>query len=156
MPVFTPERTLNYLQKTTAVVDYLFHGMSNERAKQLAPGISGWNALEVMGHLVDLEAIFTARVHRILNETNPTFDRLNPDQMAADHGYAQQDIQQQVAKFLQLRREFITLLTSLSEEQWTRGGIHPTYGPMTLLDLATNTALHDLNHLGQISEVLGQ
>jgi hypothetical protein len=155
MSPFTPQRSLNYLEKTTVVISYLFKDMTTERSKQLAPGVSGWSALEVMGHLVDLEAIFTARLKRMLNEENPTFEKTDPDQMAIDHAYASQDIQQQVTKFITLRQEFIALLKSLSEEQWNRTGVHPAYGPMTVLDLATNTPLHDLNHLGQISEALG-
>lgn len=155
MPPFSPQRSLNFLQKSTEVVRYIFKDMTTDRAKQLAPGISGWSALEVMGHLVDLEPVFTARVRRVLVEENPAFTAVDADQLAKDHAYAQQDIQQQVAKFIHLRGEFIALLTSLSEEQWTRSGVHSAYGQMTILDIATSTALHDLNHLGQIAEALG-
>ncbi len=155
MPVFTPQRSLMNLQKSIDIISFLFKGMSTERAKQLAPGIVGWSALEVMGHLVDLESVFTARIRRVLVEDNPAFTPIDPDQLAIDNAYAQQDIQKQVAKFIQLRKELIALLNTLTEEQWSRGGIHPSYGPMTILDIATNTPLHDHNHLGQIAEALG-
>lgn len=155
MAIFTPERSLNYLQKTTVVLRHIFKDMTTEQATQLAPGVSGWNALEVMGHLVDLEEIFTVRVRRMLTENKPEFEKTDPDDMAIKHDYAHQDIQDMLERFLQLRREFIVLLKSLRPDEWERRGVHPSYGVISVLDLATNTALHDLNHLGQISEALG-
>ena len=73
MAIYTPQRTLTFLQKTPVILNHLFHDMTTERAKQLAPGITGWSGLEVVCHLVDLEEIFTVRVRRMLSENKPAF-----------------------------------------------------------------------------------
>lgn len=156
MALFTPERTLNFLSKTPQVLTYIFHDMSTERAKQLAPGVSGWNALEVLCHLVDIEEAYIVRVRRMLAETKPTFAGTDPDGLALQHEYAKQDLHDMLERFIQLRRELIAILRALRPDEWERRGIHPSYGLMTVLELATNVPLHDLNHLGQISEALGK
>jgi hypothetical protein len=52
---------------------------------------------------------------------------------------------------LRARREgLITLLDSLTSEQWRRPGLHPQQGPATVLDVAINIGLHDIDHLEQL------
>ena len=47
-------------------------------------------------------------------------------------------------------------LEGLDEAQLARPGIHPETGAMTILHLAINTVLHDVDHMEQISRVLGR
>jgi hypothetical protein len=129
--------------------------MTTERAKQLAPGIKGWNALEVMCHLFDLEEVYFMRAKRIIAENKPEFPAVDQVALVIQHDYAHQDIQDMFARFVQLRQEFVAFLTPLQEDQWSRRGVHPSSGVITLLEHATNVSLHDLNHLGQMTEALG-
>jgi hypothetical protein len=57
--------------------------------------------------------------------------------------------------YIQKRRDFTGLLESLTSEQWMRRGIHPATGETTILTLALNTALHDIDHMGQIVQTFG-
>ena len=57
-------------------------GMSPEQA--VARPIPGrWSVLEVVCHLVDTDANIAHRLKRILSEDRPTFDRVQPDPVAA-------------------------------------------------------------------------
>lgn len=37
---------------------------------------------------------------------------------------------------------------------WLRAGTHPAQGPATLLDVAINAGLHDVDHLEQLARCL--
>ncbi len=155
MAMFTAEKALRAMEKTPLVLKYILHDMTNERAKQLAPSAKGWNAVEVMCHLVDFEEIFFTRAKRMISENKPSFESSDPDGLATLHDYAHQDIQDMFERFVQLRKEHIAFLRPLQEEEWSRRGIHSAAGVITVLEQATNMGLHDLNHIAQMTEALG-
>ncbi|MEP6988749.1 MAG: DinB family protein [Chloroflexota bacterium] len=155
MAMFTAEKAIRAMEKTPLVLKYILHDMSNERAKQLAPTAKGWNALEVMCHMTDFEDIFFTRAKRMISENKPEFESTDPDAVARLHDYAHQDIQDMFERFVQRRQEFIAFLTPLQEEEWSRRGVHSTAGVITVLELATNMGLHDLNHIAQMTVALG-
>ncbi|MBI1278415.1 MAG: hypothetical protein GC179_09830 [Anaerolineaceae bacterium] len=155
MAMFTAEKAIRAMEKTPLVLDYIIRDLSNERAKQLASNAKGWNALEVMCHLVDIEDIFFSRAKRMIGENKPEFSPTNPDELAVQHDYAHQDIHDMFERFVQRRQEFIAFLTPLQEEDWSRRGVHPSSGVITVLELATNVGLHDLNHIAQMTVALG-
>jgi hypothetical protein len=155
MAMFTADKALRSMEKTPVVLKYILHDLTNEQAKQLAPTAKGWNALEVMCHLVDLEEVYFARAKRIIAENKPEFPAVDQVALVTEHDYAHQDIQDMYERFVQLRKEFVAFLTPLQEDQWSRRGVHPSSGLITLLEHATNVSLHDLNHLAQMTEALG-
>jgi len=155
MAMFTADKALRAMEKTPLILKYILHDLSNESAQQLAPTAKGWNALEVMCLLVDLEDIFFTRAKRMISENKPEFPTTNPDELAIQHDYAHQDIYDMYERFVERRKEFVAYLTPLQEEEWSRRGVHPSSGVITVLELATNVGLHDLNHIAQMTEALG-
>ncbi len=155
MTMFTAEKAIRAMEKTPLVLKYIIHDLTNERALQLAPTAKGWNAVDVMCHLVDFEEIFFARAKRMISENKPEFESSDPDGLAIRHDYAHQDIHDMFARFVQLRKEHIAFLTPLHEEEWSRRGVHSAAGVITVLEQATNMGLHDLNHIAQMTEALG-
>ncbi len=155
MAMFTAEKAVKAMDKTPLVLKYILKDLTNEQAKQLAPTAQGWNALEVMCHMMDFEEIFFSRAKQMINQNKPEFPQSDPDGLAITHEYAKQDIDDIYERFAQLRKEHIAFLSSLEEEQWSRRGIHFSAGLITVLEQATNMGLHDLNHLAQMTEALG-
>jgi len=155
MAMFTAQKAISSMEKTPIVLNYILHDMTNEQAKTLAPTAKGWNALEVMCHLFDLEEVYFMRAKRIIAENKPEFPAVDQEALVTQHDYAHQDIQDMFERFVQLRKEFVAFLTPLQEEDWSRRGVHPSSGVITLLEHATNVSLHDLNHLAQITVALG-
>lgn len=155
MAMFTVEKALRAMEKTPLVLKFIVKDLTNDQAKQLAPTAQGWNALEVMCHLVDFEEIFFSRAKQMISENKPEFPKSDPDGLAIQHEYAKQDIHDMYDRFVQLRREHVAFLSALQDDQWSRRGVHFAAGVITVLEQATNMGLHDLNHLAQMTEALG-
>lgn len=115
-----------------------------------------WNVVFIVCHLRDLEAAYLHRIQLMLQEDNPTFPANDNRQMSIDHHYAEADLRAALAEFEDLRRQFIALLNTLSDDQWERCGQHPYFGETTILTQAVNNAIHDLDHIEQIARALGK
>ena len=147
-----PSKALRTLRKTPVLLDALLEDVTQEQAEALHDG--DWNAIFVVSHMRDFEAITAQRVRDLLSRPNPTFAVVSNDELIRDHNYAAADLRQVMGEIARLRRELITLLESLADEQWLLAGVHPSQGPATLLDVAINAGLHDVDHLEQIVRCL--
>ncbi|GIK64671.1 MAG: hypothetical protein BroJett018_24650 [Chloroflexota bacterium] len=155
MPLLTQEKALRSLRKTPGILRAVLRGVDQQTAASLTDGPDGWNVVFIVCHVADYEMIYTERVRRILNEEEPQFDSpMDNDEMPIAHRYAEQQLSHMVGVFEERRRKFIALIESLNEEQLARRGYHPVSGYGTALDYAINAALHDVNHIEQITKVL--
>ena len=155
MPMFTSEKALRSLRKTPVILAGILDNVSQERAQQATDGPDGWNGIEIVGHLLDYEEIFFERAKRMLAEDKPALEGYDQDALVKDHDYAHQNLQDVFQRFVTLRRTFINLLTTLTDEEWARQGVHPQSGEITVLEHAINITLHDVNHIEQIVRTVG-
>lgn len=154
MALLSKGKALRSLPKTIALLRFILHDVTQEQAMNSWDG--DWNVVYVVCHLRDLEAAYLERVRMMLTEDNPTFPSNDQNAMAIDSNYAQADLRTALAEFEALRREFIALVRTLSDEQWERRGQHPYFGETTILTQAMNNAIHDLDHIEQIARALGK
>jgi hypothetical protein len=152
--MLSTEKALRSLRKTPAILDFVLRDVDQSRAQTARDGKDGWNVLEVVCHLNDLETIYTERARLILAQDNPHFAPVDQVGLVAANRYAEQHFRQMLARFHEKRGQFLALLEGLTPEQWERHGVHPETGDTTLRELAVNTALHDLNHIEQIVKAL--
>jgi hypothetical protein len=68
--------------------------------------------------------------------------------------YQQQDFTSVCATFFATRQAFLQTLNALSEEQWTRKGIHDGTFPVTLKEVILQVIMHDIDHIEQIMHLL--
>jgi hypothetical protein len=149
------EETMAILSRTPATLDALLRGqpaiwtMRNE-------GGDSWSAFNVIGHLIDGERVnWIPRAQMILeygeSEVFVPFDRLAHMKSNQD-----QSIEQLLDTFSKLREENLTTLAgwNLQPEDLDRRGMHPTFGPITLSNLLSTWAMHDLTHLHQLTRIL--
>ncbi len=155
MPTLTPEKALRDFPKTPVILNVILRGVDQARAQSATDGPDGWSVLEVVCHLNDFEQIFFERARRIVENDLPRFESIDPNELAKSSGCAQQDLAEVVASYVSRRRAFLAFLRGLTLEQWQRKGIHYAYGEMSLVELVTNTTLHDVNHIEQIVKALG-
>jgi uncharacterized damage-inducible protein DinB len=148
------KRNNEMIRLSCATLGNIVQGLSRERATTLRDGPDGWTTLEVLCHLRDFEQIFYERLQTTLAEESPTFPTPDPDAMAIELRYNEQDLQAVYADFQAARERFIAAAGALSEEQLARSFIHPLRGPETIADIALNIARHDLVHLEQITRIL--
>ena len=143
------------MRKTPLILQRTLQPITQEMAQSLCDGNDGWNILYIVCHLYDYEQIYTERARLMLELNNPTFPVVpGNDELSEQHQYQNQDMGEILDGYLTRRQEFIKLLEGLSDEQWARQGIHRQTGESTVLHLAINTALHDIDHIGQIVQAM--
>ncbi|MBZ0277715.1 MAG: DinB family protein [Anaerolineae bacterium] len=117
-------------------------------------GGSGWSVLQVLCHLRDFEAVFLHRAHLTAEQDVPALPFPNPDELAAEKKYHEQNVHAVYAEWQQIRADYLNFHEELPEAAWERVANHPTRGLITIQDQFTITAWHDVNHLEQLMRVL--
>lgn len=115
-----------------------------------------WSIKEIMCHLRDMEReAYLARYQRMLGEDNPFMPNVDQNRIAYEGDYINQDSRAALAEFKRLRAETIHTLEAASAENWSRGGIHETDGPMTIEQMVMRQIKgNDLNHLVQMKDIV--
>ncbi len=150
----TPEAMLAILRSTPAALDTICRGL-NVSAWQLQPQSDEWSLTEVLCHLRDVESeVNLARIHRVLEETNPFLAGEDTDPWAQARQYFRQNGRLALQDFLAARSELIRLLESISAEDWSRRARHAIFGPTSLSELVSFVAGHDRLHVQQIHKLL--
>jgi hypothetical protein len=134
-------------------IEQLVAGVSNDMLTT-PPAPGKWNALDNIAHLVRYQKIFTGRIHRILNEDTPVFDRYNGD---LDPEFTPFRLMS-LGKLLEIinadRAIIVNLLSALDDIELSRIGIHPKYGRLTILKWAEFFVLHEAHHLFTIFQLV--
>ena len=153
--MFTVELGLEILERTPAVLRAWLSGLSPEWLAA-NEGPDTWNPYDVVGHLIHGERTdWMTRADIILGGggTFATFDRLA--QFRESEG---KSLAQLLDEFAAVRRANVARLRSLSltDADLEKTGTHPKFGTVTLRQLLSTWAAHDLDHLMQISRVMGK
>ena len=114
----------------------------------------GWSIQENIGHLLDLEPLWEARLDDFLAGA-PVLraaDITNKATHAARHN--ERDIRELVAAFRAAREHLVARLDGFSEPDFARASVHPRLKmPMRLVDAIAFTCEHDDYHLARMSEL---
>ena len=155
MAEFSVAEAVAVLTRTPATLDALLRGLPDIWVR-LNEGKDTWSAFDIMGHLIFGERTdWMPRLRIILEhgETRPfdPFDRFA--QFKESQG---KSLEQLLDDFARLRSENLATLQALNlrREDLTRRGRHPAFGVVTLEELLATWAVHDLNHLHQLSRVM--
>ncbi len=119
------------------------------------PAEDEWAPIEIVCHLRDVEKEVTLpRVKTILTETDPHLPPFDTDRWAEERDYIHQSSPDVLADFIQVRKQTISLLTTLNMEDWSRSARHSLFGPTALAEIVNIATEHDLIHLGQMRSAL--
>lgn len=149
------EDTVAVLERTPAALDALLRAMP-EMWTRRNEGENTWCAAEVVGHLIHGERTdWIPRARRILEfaESKP-FERF--DRQGHMREMEGKTVEQLLDEFREARAESLRELRAmgLQEEDMERRGRHPVLGTVTLGQLLSTWAAHDVNHLHQIARVM--
>jgi len=153
--MFTLPLGLDVLERTPAVLRALLAGLSAEWVTA-TEGPDTWSAYDVIGHLIHGERtdwIARAEIIRAGGGTFKTFDRL-----AQFHESAGKPLSQLLDEFEAVRRDNLARVRGwqLTDRDLAMTGTHPKFGIVTLRQLLSTWVAHDLDHLMQISRVMGR
>ncbi len=153
---FDLNRSIEILSNTPSVLESLLHNLSDDWL--LAnEGPDTWNPYDIIGHLVHGEHTdWMERTNIILFSEDKRFKKF--DRFAQFTESEGKTIHVLLAEFRKLREKNIEHVKSLglTEAKLNMTGIHPSFGEVTLRQLLATWTVHDLNHIAQISRVLGK
>ncbi len=149
------EDTIALLGRTPAVVRELLVGLPESWLEELDTA-GGWTPRDVVGHLISAEVQnWIPRVEMILTEgTSRTFDGFDRfAHVERDVGVPLADL---VERFASLRAQSLARLAALVDDEadLERRGVHPEFGEVTLGQLVSTWAVHDLDHVQQMYAAL--
>ena len=113
-----------------------------------------WSIQEHIGHLIDLEPLWKARIEDVLDGKKylRPADLENKKTDLAKHN--DKKIAILLAEFSNLRSATINSLAQLSEEEVYLSALHPRLEiPMRIMDLSLFVAEHDDHHLARIKSM---
>ncbi len=142
--------TTDLLRRTPDVLRSLLIGLP-EGWTDTPDTPAGWRPRDVVGHLITGELTdWMERTQRILEHgTSLPFDRF--DRFAHGDRDADASLDELVERFAQLRAENLARLEELvTDADLDRRGMHPWLGEVTLRELLSTWAVHDLDHVSQI------
>jgi hypothetical protein len=154
---FELQEAVSILRQTPATLRSLLVELP-ERWVESSGDRSNWHPYDILGHLIHGErADWIPRARIILEQgTERAFDPFDREAMFdASRG---KDLDTLLTEFGALRKSNLEILDSwhLSESDFEKEGIHPDFGPVTLGQLLSTWAVHDLNHIFQITRVIAR
>jgi hypothetical protein len=142
--------TTDLLRRTPSVLRALLAGIDD--AWTGTPDVDGgWRPRDVVGHLISAEMNnYLARAERILESGTAvpfdTFDRFQ--HVERDAGRSLDEL---LDEFASLRNENLRRLADrISDADLDRKGLHPALGEVTIRQLLSTWAVHDLDHTSQV------
>ena len=147
--------TAALLARTPAALDGLLRDLPDAWTHG-DEGAGTWNAFDIVGHLIHGERTDWMPRLRIVLEAGEgrTFDPFDMQGHVAEiRGRSMNAL---LDEFARLRQQNVADLRAmrLRPEDLQRRGRHPEFGPVTVAQMLTTWATHDLTHLHQLSRVL--
>ena len=132
----------------------LLKGVSTAKARK-RPAPAKWSIAEIVAHLADTELVGGYRIRTILGAPGAPIQGFDQDAWAAALRYGKRDPRKSFDQYRALREANLSLLKSLTPEQWKQHGVHSERGNESVETIVRMFAGHDLNHLAQIERILG-
>jgi hypothetical protein len=151
---FNLDKTLEILERTPSL-EAMLHGLSGEWTNN-NEGPQTWSPFDVVEHLVHGEKTdWIPRMEIVLSDgANKSFEPF--DRFAQFRESEGKTLHELLEEFKRLRKQNVERLRSrnLTPADYSKKGIHPDFGEVTLSQLLATWTVHDLNHIGQIVRVM--
>jgi hypothetical protein len=94
-----------------------------------------------------------ARVAAMIERDNPILPSIDQEKRAGEMEYNRKNPCKSLASFARQRQANVKWLNKLRPAQLKRGGRHRKAGEISVEELVTEWAFHDLGHLKQVLEI---
>jgi hypothetical protein len=140
------EEILKTLRATPVVLRVLVSGVDDGQLRR-RPAPEQWATIEVVGHLADTEERALARVRRMLGEDNPPLEPFDQKALAEQRRYLDLDLQGELDRLEELRRQHAAELEALDGRGWGRTGRHGEHGELSVELYETHVAAEEVDHM---------
>lgn len=154
---FNLEHAIAVLSQTPRTLRSMLENLPREWAEN-NEGPETWSPYDILGHLIHGEKTDGIPMMEIIlsdgsNKKFEPFDRFA--QFKESQG---KTLRQLLDEFDSLRKENIAKLRAknLRAADFSKTGIHPAFGDVTLAQLLSTWVAHDLNHIAQIVRVMAK
>jgi hypothetical protein len=153
--VMTPEHRAQLVSRyrlgAVALVDTL--ARLPEDYMDRSPAAGGWTPRMIAHHVADAELTGGVRLRRLLAEETPRIESYDQEVYSGRLHY-ERPLAASKALIAAVTESNAELLESLSEEEWTRAGVHEESGTYTLETWLGIYAEHSHAHAEQVARVL--
>lgn len=152
---FDPQCALEILERTPSTLRTMLSGISEPWYSNNEGGET-WSPYDVIGHLVHGERTDWMTRMEICLSDGPDKQFAPFDRFAQFHESKGKSLEQLLTEFETARKGNLDLwkAKNLSPEDYHKTGVHPAFGEVTLAQLVSTWAVHDLNHIAQVSRVM--
>lgn len=124
------------------------------QALKQSPAPAKWSVAAILAHLAEDELVTTWRYRQMIENSGATLPGFDQDEWARLGDYDSWEPAEAFEMFRLLREANLRMLAKLTPEEWQCFGMHSERGRMTVKDLASQMAGHDMNHIEQIQRML--
>ena len=150
------EEITAYLRSVPNQVQALCQGVTDEQLRvrpMEGSGEAGWSLIELICHLRDSAEEDGTRIRRLVEGGNPTLVPYDQDAWAIERNYQGDDPRKALIAMRAFWTGLAYQLENLSDDQWSRAGVHPEQGPVTVRSYAEGSADHGRAHVEQMRGV---
>jgi rubrerythrin len=152
MGVLGPHAIMAFLEHSEEGLRKLFHNLDEEllarRQAEDKPSLK-----ELLGHLVDIDAVFRERAWLLLETDRPELPPAHPPRLNAASAYRSQPSDAILDAFHASRRQTLNLLRGLTSAAWHRLGHHELYGEINLLHQGNWVVKHEHTHMIEMAQL---
>jgi DinB superfamily len=154
---FRLDEALEILTRTPSTLRSMLHGLSEAWTTPNEGGES-WSPFDIVGHLIHGEETDWISRAAIILEHGESRPFPPVDRFAMFEKFRDARLDDMLDTFERLRTESLRRLhgMSLTPELLERTGMHPHFGIVTLRQLLSTWAVHDLGHIAQIARVMSK
>jgi uncharacterized damage-inducible protein DinB len=128
-----------------------------DKVLRYKPSPEKWCILEIVGHLADVELIYSHRLRQMLADKKPVIAPIDQDDWARNLGYMEAAPAELVAQYGLNRHHNLRLLRRISVNDLKKSAYHPEKkSDVTVEDLVQRIIAHDANHIAQIEALKQQ
>lgn len=152
MGTLGPHAIMAFLEHSEQALRTLVDGLDDDllarRRHEAAPSLK-----ELIGHLVDMDAVFRERAWLLLETERPVLPPAHPPTLDSALVYREQPIDTVLNAYHVTRKQTLNLLRGLTSAAWHRPGIHELYGTINLLHQANWVIYHERCHLIEMAQL---
>ncbi|HVO81764.1 MAG TPA: DinB family protein [Terriglobales bacterium] len=125
-----------------------------DKTLRYKPAPDKWCILEILGHLADIEIVYSYRLRQMLADQDPVIAPMDQDAWARNLGYLQESPAELVAAYGLNRYGTLRLLRRLKAQDLEKGAFHPEHKrKVTVAEYVGMMSKHGPDHLEQIERL---